>query len=128
MDELLMFCVDQIALDGDQGESATVIPTFHRFVPHPFEFRVDSSGTALERLWTFVQEFQSKKTPPSDTTPSSEHLAEIDSKFKARLWKHLLRHTEIILNAGDRLLTTADDKPDASRHSSVSASWDQAKY
>ena len=95
---------------------------------NPFEFGVDSSGTALERLWTFVQEFQSKKTLPSDTTPSSEDSAGIDSKFKARLWKHLLRHTEIIFKAGDRLLTTADDKPDSSRRNSVSASWDQAKY
>jgi hypothetical protein len=55
----------------------------------------------LERLWGFVEEFQSKA--------GQGELSGLDSKFKGRLWKHLLRHGEVILKAGDELLLSADN-------------------
>jgi hypothetical protein len=51
-----------------------------------------------------VHEFQSKKAPRGDD------LVQLDSKIKARLWKHLIRFKEVILKAGDRLLEVESDE------------------
>jgi hypothetical protein len=64
--------------------------------------RVDKVGTTLERLWSFVEEFQAKKA-------GQEEVGGLDSKIKGRLWKHLLQYGEVILKAGDELLLSVDN-------------------
>lgn len=78
-----------------------------------FGYGVDHSGTALERLWMFVQEFQSKKTRRGD------ELSKVNSRFKSKLWKYLLRHDGMILKAGDQLLLSASGNTVDSDHERV---------
>jgi hypothetical protein len=110
MDELIAYCVDEIALDGDQGQyppltmSAKCLCLFViGYLEDICGSQSDGVGTSLERLWTFVKEFQTNKTP------QGENIPEIDSKFKGRLWKYLLRHQEVIVRAGDQLLQAAGE-------------------
>ena len=56
-----------------------------------------SSGTKLERLWEIALKLSSSKD-------SQEHVpVEIDPALKTRLWKHLLKHKEIIVRVNGQL-------------------------
>jgi hypothetical protein len=57
----------------------------------------DSSGTKLEHLWEIASKFSSSKD-------SQENVpVEFDPVLKTKLWKHLLRHKEIIVRVNGQL-------------------------
>ena len=97
MDDLIAFCVEQIALDGDRGD----------FSPPPYSARlIITKGTTLGRLWEFALAF--KESHVSIESGSRE----IDEAFRKRLWKYLLKHDEVILKDGDQILHSNDSQLD----------------
>jgi hypothetical protein len=105
MDDLISFCVEEIALDGEQGNMFLIMTIYTSnalaLVPNVLLHFVSSlfcSGTTLERLWQFVRDFQTQKAP-AENVPDG-----IDDQFKKRFWNYLLLHKEVILKAGDELL------------------------
>jgi hypothetical protein len=113
MDDLISHCVEEIALDGEQGNHSLTpfLELFHpSFLPSttfsPRVLTLVSSGTTLQRLWSFAHDFQLAQA-------SSEEIpAELDHDLKKRIWKHLVKREEIMLKADNQVLQSADGTQD----------------
>jgi hypothetical protein len=109
MDDLISHCVEEIALDGEQGKHS-LTRFFELFEPIPSPkslsscvLTIVSSGTTLQRLWDFAHDFQVAQA-------SSEEIpTELDHDFKKRIWKHLVKWEELILTADNTTLQPPAD-------------------
>ena len=108
MDDLISHCVQEIALNGEQGNHSLTpfLELFSPFLPStPFSPRVlthVASGTTLQRLWGFAHDFQIAQA-------SSEEIpAELDQGLKKRIWKHLVKRKEIMLKTDNQVLQSSE--------------------
>lgn len=102
MDDLIEFCVEQIALDGEQGNQT--LPSFCQIFSTCWS-GTDVTGTIIPRLWEFVKQFQ-KKIGGDEVDIEGE----LDETFQNILWRHLLCHDELTLRAGDDIVDATGKK------------------
>lgn len=95
---MISYCIEQIALDGEEGPFSS---------PFSLQSLTSVIGTSLELLWKYVGEFVSTKPQRRE---ESEEIEEIDDDFRMFIWRYLLRHDEIVLKAGDKVLSNKELK------------------
>jgi len=102
MDDLVAFCVEQIALDGEQGIYSSYASGSwerHQFLLHLYKLSsANRAGSDLARVWQFASEFLSKIQ--STETP----IESVDKYLRQRIWRLLLRHSEIFIMSGEKVI------------------------
>ena len=132
MDDLIEFCVEQIALDGEQGTYIYFLFSWLLCLWFCLSNLISllpglgswCLGTNSDRLWDFALQFLS--TTQHNVAPSNP----LDQPFKSRLWRLLLRHAEVIVKVGEQIISPhrASSLPSSKENGEVELSSPSADY